>query len=126
MGVRSPHHRIPMHGSYTTQCSFITDVAYHAYSRCISASDDKPIDHEDFQVELTYEFVDDVYGDWVSDDVFMDTEEGRATGEKLTQNRLQRLMENKETHTYSHMVKMLCNLLRNEIIFSKSFFYKYS
>lgn len=83
------------------------DVAEFVFDRCISSSEDRAVDHPEYEVVLTYEFIDDVYNDWPCDIVRHEAEDGQTKGDVYTRKKIQRIMEQKETHTFSYMVRSI-------------------
>ena len=75
------------------------------FDRCIGSPEDLPVDNPDYEVVLNYEFIDDVYNDWPCDIVRYEAEEGQKKGDVFTRKKIQHIMEQKETHTFSYMVR---------------------
>uniref|UniRef100_A0A7M5X847 Ion transport domain-containing protein n=2 Tax=Clytia hemisphaerica TaxID=252671 RepID=A0A7M5X847_9CNID len=80
------------------------DVAQFVFDRCINSPEDLPVDNPDYELVLNYEFIDDVYNDWPCDIVRYEAEEGQKKGDVFTRKKIQRIMEQKKTHTFSYMV----------------------
>jgi hypothetical protein len=78
-------------------------VANFAFDRCITCSDDA-VDCPGYSISLNYEFIDDVYNDWSCDVVRRSDDDQSKGGVVLTVKEVLQIMEQKSTHTFSHMV----------------------
>ena len=80
-------------------------MANFAFDRCITSSDDA-VDHPSYEITINYEFIDDVYNEWSCDVVRRthDDSETKLKGALLTVKEVLQIMEQKDTHTFSHMV----------------------
>ena len=82
----------------------LIDIAMHTFNRCMQEDPNRASDNPEFTINLTYEFLDDVYQKWPVDMVREETEKGKGKGQLMTADAVQSKLEKKETHTLTTMV----------------------
>ena len=92
------------HRSKLSSYSLPLDVCSVALNRCLQRSDTLSQDHPDYYIALEYEFLDDVYNDWVLDAVRLDSVEGKGRGDLMSTREVKHQLKKKCNHTLTVMV----------------------